>query len=383
MGSASPSSLVQLANLIKESATTLDSYVVTHNHPSPSLGVDGVHGNEVLCLQAIYRYEIASSFGTYEQPSFEEVSGACGLNVQDLRRIVRYAMTDNIFCEPRPGHIAHTAASRLLAQNSLVNDFVGNVCEIRFPASARTMDAVQKYGKSRESNQSGFSLARNTSRGLYEEFSHETELSRRFNGAMRALASEIDFQFILHSFPWTSYNSPTILDIGGGCGDVSFGLKPHVPTASFIVQDSSETARKQGECILATTAARGITFQAYSFHTPQPVQGADVYYFRNVFHNWPDKDCLSILRHQIPSFKKGARLVIDDCTLHEPGTLQPTQERKRRWMDINMLIFFGSHERTIEEWKTLLTEADPRFDLINVNKATDQPNMILDVAWTG
>ena len=291
-------------------------------------------------------------------------------------------MTDQIFCEPRPGFVAHTAASRLMAENPLMQDFVGNVCEVRFPASARTVDALQKYGESQDSSQSGFSLCNNTARGLYDELSHHPELARRWSGAMSALALQIDFDFILDSFPWASYIDPTILDIGGGSGDVSIGLKTRLPSARFIVQDASETARKQGECISADLGT-DITFAPYDFRTPQPVQGADIYYFRNIFHNWPDKNCIDILRNQIPSLKRNARLVIDDFTLHEPGTLSASEERKRRWMDINMLVFFGSHERTLEEWRRLLIVADPHFELVNINRAPDKPNTILEVAWTG
>jgi hypothetical protein len=90
----------------------------------------------VLCLQAIYRYRIALSFGVDEQPDFETVSERCNLNVIDLRRILRFSMTNQIFCEPRPNIVAHTAASRLLAENMLVREFVGAVVDEKFPASA-------------------------------------------------------------------------------------------------------------------------------------------------------------------------------------------------------------------------------------------------------
>ncbi len=291
-------------------------------------------------------------------------------------------MTNHIFCEPRPGFVAHTAASRLLAENALIQDLVGNNCEVRFPASARTVDALEKYGESQDPSQSGFSLSNNTARGLYDELPHNTELARRFGGAMSAVASQVDFDFILKSFPWASYTDPTILDIGGGSGDISIGLKSHLPSARFIVQEASETARKQGARVSADLGA-DITFLHYDFRTPQPIQGADIYYFRNIFHNWPDKNCIDVLRNQICSLKRNARLIIDDFTLHEPGTLSAAEERKRRWMDINMLVFFGSHERTVEEWRKLLIAADPRFELVNITKAPDKPNMILEIAWTG
>lgn len=236
-------------------------------HTAPPDGQ--VKANEVLCLQTTYWYKIASAFGIHEQPSFEAVFAICGLNVTDLRRILCYAMTNHIFSEPRPGYVAYTAVSRLIIENPLIQDFIGNVCKVRFPASTQTVDALDKYRESQDPSQSGFSLCNNTARGLYNELSYYTELARRWSGAISALASQIDFDFILDSFPWISYTNPTIFDIGGGSGDVSIGLKSYLPSARFIVQEVSETARKQGERNSADLCAE-IIFEPYDFRTPQP-----------------------------------------------------------------------------------------------------------------
>ena len=72
-----------------------------------------------------------------EEVPFETISTSCGLNVVDLRRILRYAMTNYIFREPKTGIVAHTALSRVLAQDTRLRNYVGMVCEERFPASAR------------------------------------------------------------------------------------------------------------------------------------------------------------------------------------------------------------------------------------------------------
>ena len=52
-------------------------------------------------------------------------------------------------------------------------------------------------------------------------------------------------------------------------------------------------------------------------------------------------------------------------------------------MDVNMLVFFGSRERTLEEWRALLGEADKRFVLRGVSRARERPNVVLDVEWMG
>ena len=265
-----------------------------------------------------------------------------------------------------------------------MQDFVGNVCEIRFPASAYAVDALEKYGVSHDPNQSGFSLSRNTARGLYDELSHYPKEARRWDGAMTALAQQINMDFVPSSFLKTTKAdaSPLIVDVGGGRGNISISLAESLPHASFIVQDIADTALVRGR-EESTHLGDRIDFQAYDFRTSQQVIGADFYYFRNIFHNWPDQACINIFRNHIPALKPGAQLIIDDFTLYEPGSLPWSAERLRRWMDINMLVFFGSRERTLSDWRELLEAADPRLKLVDFDVALDQPNTILRVAWEG
>nr|XP_023873673.1 O-methyltransferase gsfB-like [Quercus suber]POE84310.1 o-methyltransferase gsfb [Quercus suber] len=124
-------------------------------------------------------------------------------------------------------------------------------------------------------------------------------------------------------------------------------------------------------------------FMQYDILEPQPVKGAAIYFFRAIFHNWLDKNCVQILQNQIPALKPGARLVINDSCLHEPDTLPATIERKRRSMDLNMLTYFGSREKTVADWETILKEADPRFHLRSVTRPSYDMNCVLDVEWRG
>ena len=82
---------------------------------------------------------MASVFPINETVSFEALSSACGLNVIDTRRMVRHAMSNHIFQE-RDGKVAHTAASRVLAEDDRVKDIVGLMCEELFQGSAKVID---------------------------------------------------------------------------------------------------------------------------------------------------------------------------------------------------------------------------------------------------
>lgn len=69
---------------------------------------------------------------------------------------------------------------------------------------------------------------------------------------------------------------------------------------------------------------------AHDFITPQPIHGADVYIFRWIFHNWSDKYCVRILKNLIPALKPGAKIVVNDTVLPQPGVLSNWQESRIR-----------------------------------------------------
>jgi len=95
--------------------------------------------NDVLSLQAMRRFKVGEKFGFEEKASFKSLAEACKVNVIDLRRLIRYAMTNHIFRE-EDGLVAHTAASRLLTENKLINDVVGVATEELFPGAVKVRD---------------------------------------------------------------------------------------------------------------------------------------------------------------------------------------------------------------------------------------------------
>ena len=46
-----------------------------------------------------------------------------------------------------------------------------------------------------------------------------------------------------------------------------------------------------------------------------------------------------------------------------------------------MLIYFGSRERTVGDWTSLLGKADARFRLKNSKATSRQANIIISVVW--
>lgn len=91
-------------------------------------------------LQAIYRYNIVSKVPVHGTISFLELASRCDIYEPDLRRILRFAMVHHrVFTEPEKGFVAHTAASKILAEHADVYDGLG----VMFDECWQSMAQVQ------------------------------------------------------------------------------------------------------------------------------------------------------------------------------------------------------------------------------------------------
>ncbi|KAI8625038.1 O-methyltransferase-like protein [Xylariaceae sp. FL1651] len=343
------------------------------------MGLAANNVNDALSLQAMRRFKVAEKFGPDEKVSFEFLSQACGVNVVDLSRLIRHAMTNHIFRE-EGGLVAHTAASRVLRENVLLTNLVGILTEELFPSAPHTLDALVKFNGFHAPNHSGFSLGHHTDKGLYDELRQYPDRAQRFAGAMSGFAAVQDIGPLARGWDWASVDAckGTVVDIGGGWGPVCIGLAKYYPNINFIVQDFGDVVAEGPDHVPAELKER-IKFQSYNFlEQEQPVTDALVYYMRAILHNWPDPFCVKILRHILPALQKGAHILVQDWVLGDPWTLPPYTEKYFRSWDLNMTTFFGSRERTLADWERLVTEADAKLSVRLVEIGADR---LLDITW--
>ena len=125
---------------------------------------------------------------------------------------------------------------------------------------------------------------------------------------------------ILEAVDWNAIDAKTLVDVGGSHGSASIALAERVEAIKCIVQDLPEVVT-EGQSRLPAHLRDRISFMAHDFFTEQPVKGADVYYFRWIFHDWSDKYCTKILRSLIPALKVGARIIISEIIVPPPGAI--------------------------------------------------------------
>lgn len=135
--------------------------------------------------------------------------------------------------------------------------------------------------------------------------------------------------YVLNSFDWTSLSNGLVVDVGGSHGSLSIAIAQSFPTLRFIVQDKAEVVELGREMLPANVRDR-VSFMSHDFFTEQPVKNADVYALRWILHDWSDKYAVRILQALIPALKPGARILVIEQVLPEPGTASRYQEKTFR-----------------------------------------------------
>ncbi|KAI1394365.1 S-adenosyl-L-methionine-dependent methyltransferase [Hypoxylon trugodes] len=403
---ASPNRIMELSSLIAKETEKLNDFFVKNNLPTPSLDVDALwllpipadaadleasrqaiveacselqdlmtgpknllrfKWTAYASVKAILRFKLDSSFPVGESTSFEAMSKFSGLNVVNVRRIVRHAIINHHwFREDAPGVITHSALTAILATDPVMRNSMIVELDEFWPAAVKMADAMEKWPNSEESNETGFSLSNNSNKNMYEIFAGNPERGERF-GAYFSREDEPG-RMLLDNYPWGSHE--TIIDVGGSHGSVAIEIAKKFSKVKCIVQD------------LADTAAEGASRLPAELQDRQPVT-ADVYYFRSIFHNWADKYCIKILQNLIPALKKGAKIVVHERIL--PGLANLSTDHKRRVinLDVGMQQLLNAKQREMHEWSELFQQADPRFKYLGAHRPDGAIRWIIVAEWQG
>jgi hypothetical protein len=118
--------------------------------------------------------------------------------------------------------------------------------------------------------------------------------------------------------------------VGSGIGFVSQILAKAHPNLKIINQDLEKALASVDHSKIPEELKDRVSFTPHDFFNPQPVHDADVYFFRWIFHGWSDHFAVKILQSHIPALKKGARILINEWVMPDPGEISNWDERIMR-----------------------------------------------------
>lgn len=354
----------------------------------------------VVLWRALLTDAAAKLVPTDSTITLSELQAKTSLDSINLARLLRMAMTNGIFREPSPGVIAHTAASRVLAEDENMQAWVGFNGEDIFPSAGHVLQALKAYPEATSLTRSGFQFAFDTvdKEPMFATFGKDPNRARRMGRAMASLTGGegyepsyfVDVENGGYDFSDLDAAGGTFVDIGGSHGFMCVDLANKYKNMKFVVQDLQKTVDSAPNPISADPqVAERITLLAHDFFTEQVTKDADgrlppspppsspqlslppltntcvpakiVYFFRWIMHNYSTPYAVRILKNLIPALKPGARVVINDHCLLEPGQENPWDERVMRRMDVVMLTLLNAQERTEAEFRELFAAASDGF----------------------
>ncbi|AEO54737.1 hypothetical protein MYCTH_2297644 [Thermothelomyces thermophilus ATCC 42464] len=424
--------MVALAKKITKATEKLEAYMKSENLPLPSFDADApadypplpadvqqsrqdiihaakelsllAHGPreavrwgiweflDVLALTAVNHYGLAKLVPIDSTITLAELQTKTPLDPINLARLVRLAMTNGIFREPSPGVIAHTSASRVLAEDENMQSWIGFNGEDIFPASAHVLQALKAYPEATSLTRTGFQFAFDTvdKEPMFATFGKDPDRARRMGRAMASLTGGegyepsyfVDVEKGGYDFSDLDAAGGTFVDVGGSHGFICVDLAARYRNMKFVVQDLQKTVDSAPKPLCADPqVAERITLMAHDFFTEQPIKGADVYYFRWIIHNYSTPYAVRILQNLIPALKPGARIIINDHCLREPGQENPWDERVMRRMDVVMLALLNAQERTEAEFRELFAAASDGFVFKGVTRAKGCRMSVIEAVW--
>jgi demethylsterigmatocystin 6-O-methyltransferase len=214
------------------------------------------------------------------------------------------------------------------------------------------------YKNVNDSSNTPFQKAFNTNLKAFDYMSQVPEMFGSLQVVMTAFESsnwadgfEIFQQEVNALSTWgpigTSQKRQFLVDVGGGHGHQCVQLLQKYPSlrGKLTLEDLPEAVEKAPH-------KEGISYVAQDFFKPQLCHGAKFYYMRRIMHDWPEDECVQILRQLADVFAEDSRILLDEVVLPDTGA-----HWQATMADLSMMVVFAGAERTSRAWHRLVGKA--------------------------
>ncbi|KAJ3504647.1 hypothetical protein NLJ89_g7832 [Agrocybe chaxingu] len=317
-----------------------------------------------------------------------DIAERTGLEERKIGRILRLLATKHVFREVSENVFANNRLSlQLLAENPL-SSLGLHFAEDCHPPTTVLAEVLgdEAWGHSYSARETAFNKWSSFagSLGAFVATPQGTNLATRFGIGMIGWAEASQAQNVIYDYPWKELGKDaTVCDLGGGVGYMALELAKEYPFLRLKLQDlwrTLEQARTQvwpERCPEAIREGR-IEFKAIDFFKESPIPGCSVYYMKNIIHDWPDHDCVTILSNIRKVMKPYSRVLIHEYILQQANRVPDDQAdskqapepllpnygvgRIRQYnLDLDMLTMLNSEERRLRDFIRLGERAGLRF----------------------
>jgi hypothetical protein len=316
-----------------------ESYDANDERTALDLLVRGFQVSRMLRL--IADLGVADRIASDGHVAVDALAVECGVQSLPLTRVLRALAAFGVFSVAADGSIAHTPRSRLLrtdTPNSMHHS-------ARFWTAHGSWTA---WGLLDVAMTGGVPHLAAWNMSRFDYLRAHADEARGFD-AMMANFPDNRHAAVAAAYDFSS--ARLIADIGGGNGAMLRHILSRfaMPRGLLFDRDDVVRAIQAGDLMGGRIEVAGGSFFEGIPH------GADIYMAVRVLHDWPDEDCLRILRACRTAMGPDALLLICEQILEpDPSRGRPTGYLVDTQM---MAMFGGARERTEDEFGRLLTES--------------------------
>jgi hypothetical protein len=270
----------------------------------------------------------------------EALAREVGADADALHRMLRLLEADGLVARDAPD------VWRLTAAGELLRDGVeGSMRHLAMLFASELYDAWAGAEASLRGGPVAFS--ERFGMPFFDWVQTHPELARRFDLAMSGTTAPRLVPLLQRD--WTGV--ATLIDVGGGNAALLETVLTRFPQLEGISFDLPGVSERAAARLAGGPVAERLRTEGGDFFETVP-GGGDAYILAQVLHDWPDEDCLRLLRACRRAAGAGSVLLVLEQLVPDGPEPSPV-----KLLDLNMLILLGGRARTRREYETLFAAA--------------------------
>lgn len=273
----------------------------------------------------------------------QELASRVDANPEALRRLLRALIGRGIFRQRRDGRYDLNPLGATLRSDAPLS--TGG-----FAMLLGSVQHREHWSHLVEAIRTGRGVVPESSDGAvgFDFLNDNPELAAVFNRAM-AETSALTVAPLLAAYSFDDYR--TIVDVGGGVGQLLATILQATPTARGVLHDLPHAVADAPALMAKNQIAERVTVTEGSFFDGVPEDG-DIYVLKNIIHDWPDDKALEIIQNVRKAAKVGAAILLMEFVIPEHK-----RDYMGHWTDLEMLLWQAGRERTEPEIRSMLEAA--------------------------
>jgi len=271
-----------------------------------------------------------------------DLAQRAGVNALALTRALRALAAFGTFQELSPGVFANNPVSSLFRRRL---GGLGNYA--LYNSSHHHVRSAAALGHSVVTGQSATQHVFGES--FWEYARRYPEENETFNRALAELRGA-EHQQIADAYDWTGVH--TVVDVGGGMGSLLAAIMASRARICGVLLEQPELLPAADRVLSERGIRDRCELLAGNFFASIPARG-DVWTLSQVLHDWPDAECLTILRRCREAMRPTDRLLVIEML-----TVPCEPNMQVALIDFIMLMYFGeARQRTVDEYKRRIAMA--------------------------